>query len=136
MKDECRNLRARGPCLVEESRSGIGRRGMAAADGLFPPNREGERAVHAQSGHRGATRRGEAKNANAIPAEMTAPYFAAWMEERQHFASGGVRCLLAGAFAQRARDASQREVVQGCHAADGHRNDMVHMEEGFLSRLR
>jgi hypothetical protein len=25
---------------------------MAAADGLFPPNGEGERAVHAQSGYR------------------------------------------------------------------------------------
>ena len=58
------------------------------------------------------------------------------MEERQIFASGGVRCLPARAFAQRARDAGQREVVQCCHAADGHRNDVVHMEKGFLSRLR
>jgi hypothetical protein len=56
------------------------RRGMATADGLFPPNGEGERAVHAQSGHRGATCRCEAENANAIPAEMTAPDIAAWIK--------------------------------------------------------
>jgi hypothetical protein len=52
------------------------------ADGLFPPNGESERAVHAQSGHRGPTRRGEAENANAIPAEMTAPHLEWGSEQR------------------------------------------------------
>ena len=32
---------------LEESNAGMWRRGMAVADGLFPTNSEGERAVHA-----------------------------------------------------------------------------------------
>ncbi len=59
---------------------GIGRRHKAPEDGLFSANRQGWRAVHAQSGHRGTARRGDAKNVSAIPTEMPPPRFTAWVE--------------------------------------------------------
>ena len=101
---------------------------MAVANDFFLANRESERAVHTQSGHRGTTRRGEAKQKNAIPAEMTPPYFTARVEQRQRFSGFWVRCLLARPFAQRTRDAGQREVFQRCRAPGSDRNNMVHVE--------
>ena len=109
---------------------------MATSGGFLLTDGDDERAVHCESSHRGPTRRCKAKNANAIPLEMSSPTFSAWVKQWHLFASLGIQCLPARAFAQRARDAGEGEVVQCRGAPGGHGNDVVHVEEGFLSRLR
>src|SRR5439155_1482941 len=58
------------------------------------------------------------------------------MEQHYLFASFGIKSLLARAFPQRARNASQSEIFQSRLASSNYGDDMIHMEGSLLSGLR
>jgi hypothetical protein len=108
---------------------------VTAEKNLLLANRENERSVQSQGGDRRAACRGPTHDGRSHPAKMIRPEFAARVEKIDGFPGLRVRGGLAGTFAERARDAGQREIGRGGRAVrrDGH--DVIEVKRGFLSRL-
>lgn len=103
---------------------------------LLLSNREDERPVKIERLNCCAPRRRETVNSDSLPIEVLRPNVTARVEYRNFVASVRVDGSHLSALAQRARNASERQVVGCGKAASGHRFNMINMEGCLLSDLR
>jgi hypothetical protein len=110
--------------------------GMAAADGFFLADGKDQRAVHCQSGYRGAADRSQRHDALAFPAEVLRPGLRSRVEQRKLLAGFRIAGGLLRPFPQRTRNARQRQVVYGGGPASRSWNDVIDVKRRFLPVLR
>src|ERR1700738_3970143 len=71
-----------------------------------------------------------------LPAKVQVPWIAARIEDRFHCSGSTIENGLTGSFSERTRNARQGQVIQFRLTICRKWNDMIHMEERFLSGLR
>ncbi len=110
-------------------------RRMPAAQRFLRADGEHDEAVHRQSSNRGTPHRTEADNFNLAPAKMQTPRVATGIENGSEFSGARISPKLPRTFVQRARNASQRQIVEAGFTASGNGNYMVKVKDRFLAGL-
>ena len=78
----------------------------------------------------------QADETDSFPKKVVRPGIASRIEESHLCAGLWIHSGLTGGFAERTRDAGQREILRDGASARLHREDVVDMERGLLAFLR
>src|SRR6266508_2669162 len=99
-------------------------------------NREDQRPVQIESLDRRATSRGQSDEPHSVPKEMCRPQISSWVKKRNLDIRIWIDGTLTRAFAQRARNTGQRQIINHAFTARRNWHDVIDMEGCLLSYLR
>jgi len=102
---------------------------------LFLSDSLGERTVQAQGRYRRPTRRRDADNTCALPAEVCPPHIATRIEQRRVVPRLRIGCGSTRPLAERTRDTGERQVVESSRTVGSDGHDVIHMEGRLLPCL-
>lgn len=105
---------------------------MAISQRLLCADGQGQLAIHLQCFHGGAAGGSATGHAAASPPEVIGPRLIAWMKERHKLARNGIDREPSRAFAQRAGDTGERQILQMRLTFLSDRVDVIHMEARLL----
>ena len=117
-------------------RSQVARWWMSAQPRFLPPNFLSVRPIETERIDCGPACGADTNDSDSIPAEVEPPRITAGMKERNSFAGSWVGGGLTRAFAQRTRDARERQIARLGRSRRLQRNNVIDVKGGFLPELR
>jgi hypothetical protein len=93
------------------------------------------RSIKAQSLNCSPAYRADAQRSDTIPTEVQSPRLPSWVEKGNFLASSRINCLLSRSFAERTRNARQRQIAQLCGSRRVQWDYVINVERCLLALL-